>query len=208
MYMPFHSGTQHTLYELVPFPPTFEDFLIVDFLITGLIFIIYHLLLDSLLLFPTCLLEKRLPCWSFLKQRFIWNCITLYGLFLPYQVLPVWLDSLLAPAASAVSYVWPNSGDRFHIWPSQPGLSCHSERTIPFPAPASDRKHLYNSLYLQENVSLLFSSFGFAVCYMGKKETNADCLPFYKFSKEFAYIESLVLPSTADEFWKNYLIFF
>lgn len=156
MYMAFHSGTQHTLYELVPFPPMFEDFLIVDFLITGLIFIIYHLLLDSLLLFLTCLLEKRLPCWSFLKQCFVWNCITLYGLFLPYQVLPVWLDFLLAPAASAVSYVWPNSGDRFHIWPSQPALSCHGKRTTLFLL-QPQTENICTTVYIYKKVSLYYS---------------------------------------------------
>lgn len=37
MYMPLHSESQHTLYKLVPFPPTFKDFPIIDFLIIGLI---------------------------------------------------------------------------------------------------------------------------------------------------------------------------
>lgn len=58
--IPFHSGTQHILYEFIPFPPTFEDFPIVDLLITGLILKI-PFASDSLLRFLTCLFQKRLP---------------------------------------------------------------------------------------------------------------------------------------------------
>lgn len=102
-YMPLHSGTQHTFYELVPFSSTFEDFPIVDFLITSDVHNIFCFM-ESLLLCLTHL-EECLLCWNSLMQNFIWNCLTIYGIFLPYWVLPAWLDFFQVPAAVAVSYL-------------------------------------------------------------------------------------------------------
>lgn len=162
----------------------------------------YYLFLDSLLLFLYFPIRKKcyVPFYSPLMSNSIWDCMTLCDLGRLSHVLPAWFGFLLAPPAVSVSCGCPPWG-RHHNLPTQPALPYHSWPAISFPAPGSDRKYL---LYMcKKNLfeySVLLDLLH--AIWKIKKETQS-CLPFHKFSSEFACIEKPILPSSTDEFLKT-----